>query len=312
MRCRLPPLNSLRAFEVVSRTCNLSVAASELGVTPSAVGHQVRGLEKNLGIRLFDRQAKRLTLTRTGKRYAELLTDGFDMLYRATDSVWREVAERPITVSATPAMALRWLAPTLDHLRQEGVADFRIDASSRAADLAAGEADLDIRYGVSVEPGLVYEVLFSENVFPVCHPEYAAQHDLHAPSRLFDADLLFVDDWARRGGVWSAWHDWCALAGLDPAGLREAGRFTAMDKAVEAAATGAGVAIGATRHLGPTPSSTSGNALQRLFSTNLEVRYCAFLVALPEIAEDPTIRRLMRRLTTISSQTQGVLHEGAF
>ncbi|TIM96864.1 MAG: LysR family transcriptional regulator [Mesorhizobium sp.] len=308
MTRQLPPLNGLRAFAVASSTCSLVSAADELDVTPSAVGHQIRALEKILGIRLFDRQGKRLSLTETGRRYAPLLRDAFELVYRATESVRREVAGRPITVSATPAIALRWLAPTLDRLRQESIADFRIDASSRQADLAAGEADLDIRYGLSVEPGLVSEVLFSEIVFPVCHPAYAAERGLHAPSDLLEAELLFVDDWGRRGGVWSAWRDWFATAGLNAGMIAEAARYTEMDKAVAAAASGTGVAIGAARHLEKLPSGR----LTQLFGSSLELRYCAFLVALPEVAEEPTIRRLMRRLTAIGAQSQSVLHEGAF
>ncbi|HEV7252809.1 MAG TPA: LysR family transcriptional regulator [Mesorhizobium sp.] len=310
MRQPLPPLNGLRAFEAAARAGSLVAAAEELRVTPSAVGHQIRALEALLRVRLFDRRARSLTLTATGRRYAEQLTEGFDLMHRATAMVRRETAGRAVTVSATPALALRWLAPALDRLRQEGIAEFRIDASSREADLPAGEAELDIRYGLVVDPGLVTDVLFSETVFPVCHPDYAAQAKFASPADLLRADLLFVDDWGKRGGRWSAWRDWFDLAGLQPDELREAGRFAEMDKSVAAAAGGWGVAMGAARHLGA--GEVDGGRLIRLFGGELELRYSAFLVALPEIAEEATIKRLRRRLVALARDSRNVLHEGAF
>lgn len=309
----LPPLNGLRAFEAAARCGNLIKAGEELRVTPSAVGHQIRALETYLGVRLFDRKAKRLTLTTTGKRFAEMLTQGFDLLHRATSAIRRESSGRPITVSATPALALRWLAPALDQLRQEGIAEFRIDASSREADLFAGEADLDIRYGRTVEEGLVADVLFSEVVFPVCHPDYMSELYLHRPEDALRAKLLFVDDWAHRGGVWSSWRDWLAEAGVAVDKLSEAARFAEMDRAVEAAAGGAGLAIGAQRHLDQWNQSRGRRQqLVRPFDAHLAVRYSSTLVALPEIAEDRTIRRLRRRLVALAAEHPDVLHQGAF
>lgn len=305
-RAILPSLNGLRAFEAAARYGSLSEASDELGVTPSAVGHQIRALEKNLGVRLFDRQAKRLSLTQTGHRYAGALTQGFDVLHRATESVRRQQGGRAITVRATPAMALRWLAPALDRLRHEGQAEFRIDASSQEADLAAGEADIDIRYGRAIEPGLVAEVLFHEHVFPLCTLDVARRHDLPNRQDLSGVPLLFVDDWGYRGGVWSAWDDWGAEAGYAPEMFVEARRYTELDHAVKAAAQGEGVAMGAERHLRAYPD------LAPAFPDAPGVTYGIFLVALPEVAEDPVIRRLTKRLVALAGERDDVLHAGAF
>lgn len=313
MRQALPPLNGLRAFEAAARLGNLVKAGEELHVTASAVGHQIRSLENYLGVRLFDRKTKRLTLTTTGKRFAEMLTQGFNLLHRATSAIRRESSARSITVSATPALALRWLAPALDQLRQEGIAEFRIDASSREADLFAGEADLDIRYGRTVEEGLVADVLFSEAVFPVCHPDYASKLSLRRPEDVLQGELLFVDDWAHRGGVWSAWRDWLAETGVEVGTLPEAARFSELDKAVEAAAGGAGLAIGAQRHLDRwSRADQYGHQLVRPFHDKPSVRYSSTLVALPEIAEDRTIRRLRLRLLALAAEHPNILHQGAF
>lgn len=308
MHAGLPPLNGLHAFEVVARCGSLVAASQELNVTASAVGHQVRALERGLGVRLFERQGKRLTLTRTGKRYATQLREGFDLLRRATASVQREKLGRSPTVRASPAVALRWLAPALDRLRLEGMTEFRIDASSQPADLAAGEADLDIRYGSTVEANLVSDVLFSETVFPVCSAAYAQDHGIYEPDDLAAAEILFVDDWNSRGGVWSAWSDWCARAGVDLDTLRGQRRFTEMDKAVQAAAAGEGVAIGAGRHL---TSADGLHGLVRPFAESLSVEYSEFLVSLPEVAEERPIRLLRRRLISIARESKSFIHVGA-
>ncbi|MGB1239389.1 MAG: LysR family transcriptional regulator [Pseudomonadales bacterium] len=307
---RLPPLNSLRAFEVTARWESLAPAAEELAVTPSAVGHQIRALEKSLGVRLFDRKNKRLTLTATGKHYAELLSQGFDLLARATDTVRRENAGRNVTISATPALAIRWLAPALDQLREQGLQNIRIDASSQEANLAAGETDLDIRYGSTVEPGLVADILFSETVFPVCSQTFANEHELDKSEDLLTAKLLFVDDWGSRGGIWSAWHDWFAGQRLNSQSLTEEARFSAMDKAVEIAAQGGGVAMGANRHL--EMFDDSSNPLVRLCRDVQGIEYAAYLVALPEVAEERTIREIRYKLLALAKQSNAVLHDGAF
>lgn len=303
-RRNMPPLNSLRAFESAARNMSVSKASEELGVTASAVGHQIRNLEKNLGVRLFDRRGNRLVPTQTGARLAQALEAGFDALFRAAEAVQRQSGHRPVTISATPAVALRWLAPVLDRFRGEGFDDFRIDASSDEADLAAGEADIDIRYGRgSSDSELISEMLFSEAVFPVCSCAMVA--NLAVPADVTTKPLLFVDDWGRRGGTWSAWADWFQEVGLAMPVSSVGARFSEMDKAVAEAAAGRGIAMGAQRHLERYPD------LVRPFS-GPEIIYGTFLVALPEVAEEPGIRRLIARLVSEARKTSGVLHEGAF
>ncbi|WP_271274114.1 LysR family transcriptional regulator [Aliamphritea hakodatensis] len=310
MSKRLPPLNSLRAFEVTARWESLAPAAEELAVTPSAVGHQIRTLEKSLGVRLFDRKNKRLTLTATGRHYAEQLSQGFDLLARATNAVRRENADRNITISATPALAIRWLAPALDQLREQGVQGIKIDASSQEANLAAGEIDIDIRYGKSVEPELITDILFSEVVFPVCSQEFAIKHKLKKSEELLTTQLLFVDDWGSRGGIWSAWHDWFHNQNISSQSLTEAGRYSAMDKAVTIAAQGGGVAMGADRHL--QMFNEPSNPLVRVCPDVPGIEYAAYLVSLPEVAEERTIRDIRYKLLALAKQSDSVLHDGAF
>jgi LysR family transcriptional regulator, glycine cleavage system transcriptional activator len=89
---RLPPLNALRAFEAASRHLNFRVAADELGVTQGAVAQHVRGLEADLGIKLFERLSRSLALTDSGRRYAGQLRRAFEVMTDATAALRPEPA----------------------------------------------------------------------------------------------------------------------------------------------------------------------------------------------------------------------------
>ncbi|MBD9408403.1 LysR family transcriptional regulator [Acidovorax sp. ACV02] len=108
---RLPSLNALRAFEAASRHLNFRLAGLELGVTQGAVAQQIRALETELGLRLFERLPRGLALTQNGHRYAANVRRAFDMLADATESLRPEPEN--LTVSVTPTLAAKWLIPRL-------------------------------------------------------------------------------------------------------------------------------------------------------------------------------------------------------
>ena len=110
-RPRLPPLNALRAFEASARHLNFRLAAEELGVTQGAVAQHVRGLEADLGIKLFDRLPRTLALTGVGRSYAAQLRRAFDLLTQATATLRPEPLR--LTISVSPTFASKWLIPRL-------------------------------------------------------------------------------------------------------------------------------------------------------------------------------------------------------
>ena len=173
MKHPLPPLNGLRAFEVSARHLNFRLAAQELGVTQGAVAQQVRGLEAHLGLQLFSRQNRALSLTDIGRGYAANLRKAFEMIADATEVLRPEPAH--LTISVTPTFATKWLIPRLpDFNLAHPAIDLRIMASDRIANFQTDAVDLAVRYGrPPFGPGLTAEPLCEQIIIAVASPSVA-------------------------------------------------------------------------------------------------------------------------------------------
>ena len=159
MHRNLPPFPAVRAFEASARHCSFKLAAEELGVTPTAVSHQIRLLEKYCGQRLFRRRPRPLALTSSGQQLFPTLREGFDRFSEALAALGGSKASPHLRITTTSAFAARWLLPKLPLWRQSNP-DISLDIVSTydVLDLKAGEADVAIRYartpptdGVSTE-----------------------------------------------------------------------------------------------------------------------------------------------------------------
>jgi LysR family glycine cleavage system transcriptional activator len=144
---KLPPLVELRAFEAAARCLSFKMAAAELGVTPTAVSHQVKLLEAYCGQLLFRRQPRPLTLTRAGERLFPVIRDGFEAFTDALGSVRAGAGSGRLRVTATNAFAARWLVPRLANW-QHTHPRLKLDIAGTDAvlNLKNGEADVAIRY----------------------------------------------------------------------------------------------------------------------------------------------------------------------
>ncbi|MGH8082026.1 MAG: LysR family transcriptional regulator, partial [Lysobacter sp.] len=98
---RLPPLGALRAFEAAARLQSFKRAAEELSVTPTAISHQIRALEDQIGVRLFERQTRRVALTAAAERLYPVLRKGFDAFAEAIAELRTGSQRRALTLSAT-------------------------------------------------------------------------------------------------------------------------------------------------------------------------------------------------------------------
>src|ERR1700724_2518453 len=110
---RLPPLNSLKAFEAAARSESFTRAAEELCVTQGAVSHQVKSLEDTLGIRLFSRERQRLVITDAGREYLNVIRDALDRIAAGTERVLQRQNSGVLTVSTSPDFAAKWLVHRL-------------------------------------------------------------------------------------------------------------------------------------------------------------------------------------------------------
>ena len=211
---KLPPLASLRAFEAAARHLSFKAAASELGVTPTAISHQIRVLEETCGHSLFRRRP--LALTGAGERLFPVLRDGFDAFVSAISAVG-ETEPRPLKVTSPNAFAGRWLVPRLPRWRAAHPSlPLEIIGTNAVLDLRAGEADIAIRYARIGPIDLAAAELFRDSYVPVCHPRLLAEGKIERAADLLKYPLIHFD-WFRRDPDAPTWQRWFATArSIDP------------------------------------------------------------------------------------------------
>src|SRR6202158_2129972 len=247
MTARLPSLNGLRAFEAAARHLSFTVAASELNVTQTAVSHQIRRLEEELGVRLFVRQSRALALTPEAKDYLPGVRAAFNDLRLATDRLLRRDDDHVLTVSPLPAPAPKWLRPRLSTFQEAHPdIDVRITTSASLVDFRTGNVDAAIRYGRGHWPGLRADWLMADQLFPVCSPALlTGNRPLRCPEDLRDHVLLHTS-----GGYGDDWRLWLTAAGRAADIPKHAGlTFDLIFMTVQAAIDGIGVAMGRTSYV---------------------------------------------------------------
>jgi LysR family glycine cleavage system transcriptional activator len=169
---KLPPLIELRAFDAAARHLGFRKAAAELGVTPAAISHQIRLLERYCGRALFRRRPRPLSLTEAGARLFPAIRDGLEAFATAIAAIRREGNKRPLRVTTTNAFASRWLVPSLPRWRKvRPDAPLDVIGTDSVLDLHAGDADLAIRYARSSPRDGIAEEFLSDAFWPMCSPE---------------------------------------------------------------------------------------------------------------------------------------------
>ncbi|WP_085611801.1 MULTISPECIES: transcriptional regulator GcvA [unclassified Pseudomonas] len=239
---RLPSLNGLRAFECAARHMSFTRAAEELNVTQTAISHQIRRLEDELGVRLFMRLKDGLALTEEGNAYLPGIRSAFLELRYSTEKLLESSNNSVLTISTLVSVASKWLLPRLPSFREaHPQIDVRISASTEWVDFRKGGIDAAIRYGDGNWPGLRADWLMSDEIFPVCSPRLlTGDKPLNTSVDLAHHPLLQVS-----GVTANDWNDWLHAAGQPP--LTAKGPRLTFDlamMAVQAAIDGQGVCIG--------------------------------------------------------------------
>ena len=281
MSVRLPSLNGLRAFETVARHMSFTKAAEELSVTQTAVSHQIRRLEAELGVALFLRLNGGLALSEDGQAYLPGVRAAFQTLRFSTEQLLESRDKSVLTISTLVSFASKWLLPRLPSFQQAFPAiDVRISASTERVDFRKDAIDAAIRYGRGDWKGLRADFLMSDEVFPVCSPALA--QTLRAPADLANHTLLQVS--GVTAGDWSAW----LRAAGQPLQLAEGPRMTfdlAM-MAVQAAVDGQGVCIGRSTYV---EDDLRAGRLVAPFGLRLKDELGFYLVTPDETAESKKI-----------------------
>jgi LysR family transcriptional regulator, glycine cleavage system transcriptional activator len=240
MRMHLPPLGPLRAFDAAARFLSFRLAAEELGVTQSAVSHQIAALEEFLRVKLFERLPRRVALTDAGVLYAPYARAAFERIARGTALITRIGNSDDLIIEAYPTFVVRWLIPRLTLLRKARPdLNIRLGTSQLDWELNIDSADVGVIYTLRPDrPQLHYRRLFQAQLVPICAQSLAVKMGREAaPKALRRVTRLVLytapDDW----------RTWLESAGLTDWERQPTIKFDNYLLAIEAALDGHGVAI---------------------------------------------------------------------
>ena len=278
---QLPPLNALKAFEAAARHESCTRAAEELCVTQGAVSHQVKALEAELGLKLFNREHQRLLITEGGRAYLAVVRDAFDRIADGTQRLLQRQSGGALTVSTSPNFAAKWLVHRLGRFAEaHPEIDLRVSASLQHIDFAREDIDLAIRHSDGTAAGLHVTRLCAEQLFPVCSPKLLnGRNPLRKPSDLGRFPLLHVND--RQG--WSQWLDFAGITGVDPS---RGPVLNQASMAIDAAVDGQGVVLARTALAA---WDLIGGRLVRPFDLAMPVSYAYWIVCPKTVARLPKI-----------------------
>ncbi len=233
----LPPLDPLRAFEAAARTGSFSSAATALNITHGAVSRQIARLEQWIGMRLFERRARGVSLTPEGQRLYQRTGEAFALLADTAERWTDARGAAVVRLAAVPSVSGLWLMPRLKALETAAPAlraVLLID--HRQQDLDAEAIDLAIRCGRGGHPARISMRLFEEQCFPVAAPAEASRIGEGDAARLMREPLIHDSDGA-------GWRAWFAERGLDYRPKPTDRRFEDYNLVLEAAMNGLGVAL---------------------------------------------------------------------
>lgn len=238
---RLPVLNALKSFEAAARHESFTRAAEELCVTQGAVSHQVKALEQELGVKLFNRERQRLVITESGRAYLAVVRDAFDRIAIGTERLMQRQSSGALTISTSPDFAAKWLVHRLGRFAEAHPdIDLRVSATMHHVDFAREEVDLAVRHGDGNWPGLHVERLSAEQLFPVCSPKLlAGKHRLSRPADVLKFPLLHLDT----SKAWARWLDAAGVAAADHSRGLVLNRASML---IDAAVDGQGIALART------------------------------------------------------------------
>ncbi len=239
-RAPLPPFAALRAFHAAATHGRFRDAAQSLGLTESAISHQVRRLEDFLRTALFDRSGQGARLTPAGRSYFEQIDPAIRRIQAATEAMLRPTGRNVVRLTLPPSLAATWLIPQLGAFEREHPdIDLQLVPTTRVVDLGRDQVDLAVRHGKGAWPGIEATFLLGETALPVCAPGYLSIRPGDDPLAALRRVRLIVN--ARFP---NEWEEWARARGLAPPALAGAIELEGMEQTLQVAEGGHGLAIG--------------------------------------------------------------------
>lgn len=236
---RLPPLSAIRAFDAVARHASFKAAAGEIGVTPTAISHQIRALEESLNQRLFVRSARGVALTGAGEILFRASGHIFTTLREAVEAIDHTALPGALTLSTTSNFLTNWLVPRLPSLhREHPELELRFHSSIELADLRGTMADCAIRYSMQADNAFESTLLHQDKFVLVASP----QLKLHGPKDLAGLTLFHIEN-RHVPSPEPSWQHWKEVFGPADLAVQSGIRFDDETHAIQAAIAGQGVLL---------------------------------------------------------------------
>lgn len=239
MRRKIPSIEALIAFECAARHQSFTRSADELSLTQSAVSRQIACLEEYLGVPLFNRIKKRLSLTDVGTMYAKQVREHLERIERDTlAAMAHRGAGGILELAVIPTFATRWLIPRLPRFYEQHP-HVTLNLTTRAEPFMFNDTNFDaaIHFGMPAWPGAIAHHLFGEEMMPVCSPRLLRGRQTLRPADI--ACLTLLHQSARP----EAWRHWFLQAGMHDVPSMKGQRYELFSMLVEAARAGLGVAL---------------------------------------------------------------------
>ena len=242
MRPRLPPLNALKAFEAAARHESFTRAAEELCVTQGAVSHQVKALETELAVKLFNRERQRLIITEAGRDYLNVVRDALDRIAAGTERLVQRQSAGALTVSTSPDFAAKWLVHRLGHFAEaHSDIDLRVSATLHHVDFAREEVDLAVRHGDGLGTGGGMKFF----VGPADIGVHGGDGNVQPVGDLF-VKITLGDQLEHLLDSRADWANWLHGVGIDDADITHGPVLNRASMVIDAAINGQGVALART------------------------------------------------------------------
>lgn len=235
---RFPSIQALRAIESVERNGALWLAAEELNVTRSAISHQLRTLEQDLGFKIIERAGNRTDITPRARAYAEDVRQALSMIARSSARVAQQGLSGTLTISCPPGFLSAWLCL---HIRKFLEANPEIVLTVHSArnlnDTSNPQVDTFITFGPDTRANIQSEPLLSVEYTPLCSPTYMTRFNgFKDPRALLRATLIHIGDF-------TDWENWMVLLGMPPETAYRGVCYDDMNIVQTAVMAGEGIAI---------------------------------------------------------------------
>lgn len=277
---RLPNMQTLRAFEAAARLRSVTRAAESLHLTHGAISHQIKMLERDIGVGLFEPAGRGIRLTDEGERFAGRVRSALADLEGAVRELSDRHNPRRLRVSVAPSFAARWLLPRIgSFLAAHPDIDLDVRATIALVDFRRADDDVGIRFGGGNWPDVIVELLFDEFYTPVCSPRLNGGRLPATPRDLASYTLLRSSD--------EPWKPWFEAAGLDWSEPARGPAFSDASHMLQAAADGQGIALARISLLG---NDIRNRVLVRPFTIVARAPFSAYLVYPPRLADSPKLK----------------------